>query len=781
MELVLKRLLEACKPWLTAYCPTMDLVATVSEAGSVDVWRFNGQRVFGLSAEDGQGKRVEGLAWKADGRMLAVALASGSVILLDAFAGKVAHRFPATSSNAAASLPDWSAASLTTSSSSADYGKGSNLTWLSHSTAAQLKAQSRRSTFNQVSEALTSDDVGEMARADLPHALSSIDIECSLPKLSTLPPTGADDDIFSSRAAIDSVFHSGLAVSSSPAGQVGMIDMLLHRRLQSEVWFRMFDSFEIGSINLSSALPKGLAISRMLAIMGHPLLSDYYFVVETESDRVLPRSSDEGNRHRTSLQLLRVQLLLLNQTSTHLPLLAAKATQLQNLLRYLQQIQVQLTSEVRTAFDLPRRFLGNVNESLSDDGGSASFRTAAYHLIVTGECDRRLKEWLVDDMGERGLKRWEKAVGDCLDLIRRMASECLLPAVERCQVVLSRLEGLARFDDTASRLGLSVDDIRPIRETFDALALLCEDMLRDVCIESREFSAFIKWLKWEAEVEGFAEDSERAEEMREAFAGEAELRTVMDYIDGPVNESRVLVYVEANGSEIPDDSTSTGGKVKGNDQFYSNFKRQRQKRGGDGDQGIPKLGALIRRLRSKTDIFLQHVAESLRKSLLLTHVAELPTLGEKIECRIFGSSTNAPHFELHIVSTHSAEDPRISHTSVALDTNVLVQAGSISRRALPLPTVDQVYDLKWAADGSLLVLAAVGSDRQVLRHPVVDVSEAGCASSANGAWEVQQSFAGGLIGAGMVAGWLSLGEKDGPQAVVVSDEKRMGFTVFSST
>ncbi|RMD41056.1 hypothetical protein DV735_g4067, partial [Chaetothyriales sp. CBS 134920] len=683
----------------------MDLVATVSETGSVDVWRFNGQRVFGLLPEEGQGQAVEGLAWKADGRLLAVALASGSVILLDAFTGKVAHRFPpTTSSTGATTLPDWSTASLAAPSpSSPDSGKGSTLAWLSHSTGPQPKAQGRPSeaSLGDKSEASPGDNINEIATADLPRALSSVDLESSLPKLSTLPPTGADDDIFSSRTAIDSVFHSALAASSSAGAKAGIIDLLLHRRLQTEVSVRMFDSFDIGSIDLSSVLPKGLAITRTLATVGHPLLPDYYFVVEAEPDGVLTRRSDPAG-HKPSLQLLRVQLLLLNHTSKHLPLLAAKATQLQNLLRYLQQIQAQLASEVRTAFDLPRRFLANLNETLAVEGGGATFRTTAYHLIVTGECDGRLKEWLVDDVGDRGLKRWEKAVGDCLDLMRRMTSECLLPAVERCQVVLSRLEGLARFDDTASRLGLSVDDIRPIRETFDALALLCEDMLRDVCIETREFSAFIKWLKWEAEVEGFGEDSERAEEMREAFAGEAELRTVMDYIDGPVNNSRILAYVEASGSENADTSTPAQIKVKGNDQFYSNFKRQRQKR----DQGLPKLGALIQRLRSSTDAFLHHVAESLRKSLLLSHVAELPNTGGKIECRIFRSTTNVEQFELHIASAHHAEGSGIWHTRAALRGNP-----PISSQALRLPSLYRVYDAKWASDGSLIVL--VGSDAKI--------------------------------------------------------------------
>lgn len=57
----------------------MDLVATVTKKDSVDVWRLNGQRVFGANFakdedEDGEDGgltktegNVRGVAWKSDG------------------------------------------------------------------------------------------------------------------------------------------------------------------------------------------------------------------------------------------------------------------------------------------------------------------------------------------------------------------------------------------------------------------------------------------------------------------------------------------------------------------------------------------------------------------------------------------------------------------------------------------------------------------------------------------------------------------------------------------
>lgn len=90
-------LTEPCIPLpsgLFAYCPTMDLVATVSQQSArdkavVDVWRLNGQRVFGASfgedddededreegeegsddagGRDAHGRKVKGLCWRRDG------------------------------------------------------------------------------------------------------------------------------------------------------------------------------------------------------------------------------------------------------------------------------------------------------------------------------------------------------------------------------------------------------------------------------------------------------------------------------------------------------------------------------------------------------------------------------------------------------------------------------------------------------------------------------------------------------------------------------------------
>jgi Anaphase-promoting complex subunit 4 WD40 domain len=47
----------------------MDLIATVTQTCAVDVWRINGQRVFGFAPDEAGDQNIEGLAWRNDGTL----------------------------------------------------------------------------------------------------------------------------------------------------------------------------------------------------------------------------------------------------------------------------------------------------------------------------------------------------------------------------------------------------------------------------------------------------------------------------------------------------------------------------------------------------------------------------------------------------------------------------------------------------------------------------------------------------------------------------------------
>lgn len=218
-------------------------------------------------------------------------------------------------------------------------------------------------------------------KADLPRELALIDIESSLPRLSTLPATGVEDDLFSSRTSIDAIFHSSVKDASDS------VDVLFVGFDDGSVHLRIFDCFEIGSFPISDNTGLGESC-RTLGHASHPLSSTHALLASTASGQ------------DRKLTLVTLDLRFITKSGRYLSLLASKTTQLQNLLRYIGQVQRQIELEWKNAQELPFRFLRSVNQDL-EEKCQCDVVTAIYHLVVTGHCFEPMREFLVDIVGER--------------------------------------------------------------------------------------------------------------------------------------------------------------------------------------------------------------------------------------------------------------------------------------------------------------------------------------------------------------------------------------------
>ncbi|CAK37409.1 uncharacterized protein An01g14050 [Aspergillus niger] len=387
----------------------MDLIALSSEDDELFVYRLNGQKVLGGSFkgdpyldEDDGGGEIRGLKWKNTGHLLSVACADNTIRVISAYSGKTVHHYPAYQSEGESSPP----VKVTC------LGWGVNFTDTKaakrhlHDAAGQVSVDDLLSPDNHPSKAAA------LLKADLPRELALLDVESSLPKLSTLPATGSDDDVFSSRASIDAIFH---AISKSASDAV---DVLLVGFDDGTVHLRIFDCFEIGSLQVGGSIGYS-GPCQILRHASHPLSSTHALLA------LAPEATS------SALHLLTLDLRFITRSGRYLSLLAHKTTQLQNLLRYISQVQRQIELEWKNAQELPTRYMRSVNEDLQEKC-HCDFVTAAYHLVVTGDCFEPLKEFLVDIVGERGHKRWEKAVSSGYENVRRLTHECLLPALESC-------------------------------------------------------------------------------------------------------------------------------------------------------------------------------------------------------------------------------------------------------------------------------------------------------------------------------------------------------------
>ncbi|KAL9602386.1 MAG: hypothetical protein Q9179_002543 [Wetmoreana sp. 5 TL-2023] len=365
---------------------------------------------------------------------------------------------------------------------------------------------------------------------DLPTELAFMDISSTLPKLSILPIGGSQGDIFSSRLSLETVFKT------MPTGFADYADLLVVGHEDGSIHLSMSEDFAIGRFELQDIEP-GLSGSKPFLHCSHPLSTTHALLVSTNLESL-------GQLH-----LVPFDLRLIFSAGRYLSLLASKVTELHNLIRYLRQVQEQISLEIQTAQDLPSRFMRNVNETLQEESG-CTWVQAAYHHVVTGHCYPEVKEWLVDELGERGHKRWDKAVNTGYETVRRLTHENLLPALERLSVLISRLRGFSRFQTSDFLLGLSSLELSNMLDTVYCLQLLSNYLLKCADSELQEFGAFSIWLRHEIEKQAADPTSASAQEIAEKDMS-FDHASILGYIQGAMRHSRMTIY-----SDNPADCSS---------------------------------------------------------------------------------------------------------------------------------------------------------------------------------------------------------------------------------
>ncbi|PGH35384.1 anaphase-promoting complex subunit 4 [[Emmonsia] crescens] len=700
-----KTLASKCKPGSMAYCPTMDLVALTTVDERVDVFRLNGQRVFGgVYGEGGRGGggggEVRRIKWKGSGHLLAVVCSDNIIRILSAYSGKTVHQLPCGPSLASSSI-----ASVPTSSPVSPVGPapcvsclgwGMNFTDGKSALKSLQDAEGRLTVDDLLSTEMQLSKIAQL-KADLPRELAMLDMERSLPKLSTLPSTGNDDDVFGSRASIDSIFHATNKNTSD------FVDVLLAGFDDGTIHLRIFDCFDVGSFHVGSSLG-GSAAPKILLHSSHPISSTHSLLFSTEN----------------GLRLVTLDLRFITRSGRYLSLLASKITQLQNLLRYIKQVQAQIQLEWKNAQELPGRYIRNVTEDLQDKC-ACDFVTATYHLLVTGDCFQPLKEFLVDVLGERGHKRWEKAVTSGYEALRRLTHECLLPALERCGVLLSRLIGLSKFHKLSPILGLETTDLEKCQDTVDCLNLLSHKVLIHSSRELRGFAAFAKWLRHEVDIQAADPLSSTYEELTES-SDSLDHGQTLSYIQGAMTRSALQDFIQP----VPAQSSPDRWEPAGQDSsFYETYKKllqqQDQKKWTD-KIDMPLLGDLTSRLGLQSEKVFKQIAETQRRGIL--HRSPL-SLGPDCSADVVDMTTNFGPFENSTYPSVYLASKSKSSSWILYLYRVIIETinGVSSTKATLFAAINlqrgNITQIKFVEDGTLMLLLSDPENTHLISFPYI--------------------------------------------------------------
>lgn len=191
------------------------------------------------------------------------------------------------------------------------------------------------------------------------------------------------EDVFCSRASLDALFRPFDPKDSD------IVDVMVIGTEDGQLHLSIYDSFIIGSFPLQ--VPSQISSSmqaQLLLHTSHRTTSTHGLLVQSKAD-----DSD-------TLSYMSMDLRFVAASDGHLSLLASKSTQLQNLLRYVLQVQALMRDEWKSTQDLPQKFLRNISETLREIYG-CDIVQAMYHSVTTGHTYPAMKEWLVDELTER--------------------------------------------------------------------------------------------------------------------------------------------------------------------------------------------------------------------------------------------------------------------------------------------------------------------------------------------------------------------------------------------
>ncbi|PHH56109.1 Anaphase-promoting complex subunit 4 [Ceratocystis fimbriata CBS 114723] len=434
-------------------CPTLDISATLDGSGkNVLVYRPNGEQVCKMQqgARFG-GSTVTATRWKPNGQFIAVAWEDGIVRLMNLETSKSAHNIQV--------LPKDSKEEI------------QYLAWATTRISLGDKDENTK-------KAVHKDSSAEETIANLPRQIMFLETDISLPKLSPLPTTsagsGEDSLVFTLRSGMDFMFQP------FDPQDADSISIMLSGLSDGKVHLSINDSLPISSFSY----PPGSALGsrQLIHHASHPLITTHTLFF---------KNCDDG----TTIEMVPFDMQFIESSSINLSLLASKLTTLHKLLRYIRQTTLHIQVEYSNARDLHTRFLNSVKQSLQEDKrGQHDVVTAFYHATLTGNIPRKMKEWLVDSMGDRGLKRWAKAAIGGLKGIRTLVQQYLIPALERMVIILSRLKGLAQFYNDNDDVGLSVPEIENLVGVVSCLLLVANRIMIFTMEELACFTMFNTWI-----------------------------------------------------------------------------------------------------------------------------------------------------------------------------------------------------------------------------------------------------------------------------------------------
>lgn len=214
----------------------------------------------------------------------------------------------------------------------------------------------------------------------------------------------------------------------------------------------------------------------------------------------------------------------------------------------------------------------------------------------------------------KGHKRWDKAVTTGLENLRKMVHEHMLPALERCALILSRLAGIVKYQGSNDNVGFSSHQVNLVMDTLACLNLVSAKILTYVVEELDLFAAFSTWLR--QEIDRLASDSSTSptDDVLEKDAT-IDHNKVLLYIQNAMTTSRLSVFLQEDFVEEQD---TYWARAEQGSSLLNRLDTQlrRQEEGVIYEKSLPKVALLCKHMGRQAAAVFEKIAEAEKRNVL---------------------------------------------------------------------------------------------------------------------------------------------------------------------
>jgi anaphase-promoting complex subunit 4 len=200
-----------------------------------------------------------------------------------------------------------------------------------------------------------------------------------------------------------------------------------------------------------------------------------------------------------------------------------------------------------------------------------------------------------------------------------LIKENLIPAVDRCTIILSNLQGLAQYHEHSPAFDVPVSSFLILLDITRCIRLISHHVLLICSREYQCFAAFSKWLRYVIEMQSADPNSAVGEEIIDRDPG-VDYSLLLSYIKGAMVQTDIDLFIG---------NPSTESSLKADLNMYENlresFKNLAQRNHSERD--VLDLPSYYKEWQRHNRLLIEQVTSWQRKNTIIPGTLSLPNSG----------------------------------------------------------------------------------------------------------------------------------------------------------